>query len=54
MRKITILAFATAALALVTIVTDLMRVDASASTSKVSASSAVQQVPVTGGSNVRT
>jgi hypothetical protein len=54
MRKITILAFATAALAFVTVVTDLIRADGGASMSTVSANSAVQQVPAAGGSNVRT
>ena len=54
MRKITLLAFATAALALVTVVTDLIRADAGSFTSKVSANSVIQQIPAAGGANVRT
>lgn len=44
MRKTTILAIATAALAVVTVVTDLVRADAGAISSKVSANPVVQQV----------
>jgi len=40
MRKVTVLAFATAALAVVTIVTDLMRADAGSLAGKFSANSA--------------
>ena len=40
MRKVTVLAFATAALALVTIVTDLIRGDAGSFNGKLSANSA--------------
>jgi hypothetical protein len=52
MRKITILAFATAGLAIVTVVTDLVRTDAG-SNSKVSAGPAVQQVQTAVGVNVK-
>jgi hypothetical protein len=48
MRKITLLAAATMILAVVTVVTDLMRADAGSS-SNVSASTVVQQVQTTVG-----
>jgi hypothetical protein len=51
MHKTTILAFATAVLALVTVVTDLVRADA-ASTSKVSGK-VVQQVQIAGAPRVK-
>lgn len=53
MRKTVILAFATAVLAIATMITDLVRVDAGANDSKVSARPAVQQVQALGGSNVK-
>jgi len=49
MRKITILAFATAILAVVTIVTDLMRAEAGSMHSPVAGASVFQQVPFAGG-----
>jgi hypothetical protein len=52
MRNITILAFATAGLAIVTVVTDLIRADAG-SNSKVPASPVVQQVQTEVGVNVK-
>jgi hypothetical protein len=53
MRKTTILAIATAALAVVTVVTDLIRADTSAKISKVSANPVVQQVQTAGGLNAK-
>jgi hypothetical protein len=54
MRKITILAFATAALAVVTVITDLIRGDTGFIDSKVSAKPAIQQVQTTVGADVST
>jgi NAD(P)H-dependent flavin oxidoreductase YrpB (nitropropane dioxygenase family) len=53
MRKITILAIATAALAVVTVVTDLIRADMSAKNSKVSANAVVEQAQTAGGLNAK-
>ena len=53
MRKITILAIATAALAVVTIVTDLIRADVHAISSKMSAATAVHQVQTASGLNAK-
>ena len=53
MRKTTILAIATAALAVVTDVTDLIRADTIAKTSKVSANPVLQQVQTPGGLNAK-
>lgn len=52
MRKTTILAIATAVLAVVTVVTDLIRVDAGSLSGKVSANPVVQ-VQTVGGLNVK-
>ena len=53
MRKTTILAIATAALAVVTVVTDLIRADMSAKSSKVSVNPVVQQMQTAGGLNAK-
>ena len=53
MRKTTILAIATAVLAIVTVVTDLIRADAGPASSKVSAAPVVQQVLTLGGLNTK-
>jgi hypothetical protein len=53
MRKTTILAIATAALAIVTVITDLIRADAGSIDSKASAGPVLQQVQNPGGVNVR-
>ncbi len=53
MRKTSILAIATAALAVVTVVTDLIRTDVKAITSKMSAATAVHQVQTASGLNAK-
>lgn len=53
MRKITILAIATAALAVVTVVTDLIRADVNAVSSRMSAATAVHQVQTANGLNAK-
>jgi hypothetical protein len=52
MRKTTILAFATAVLAVVTVITDLIRADAGAISSRVAANPVVQ-VQTAGGLNAK-
>ena len=53
MRKVNILAFATILLAVVTVVTSLIRGDALAGSDKMSAAPAAQQVLTADGLNVR-
>jgi hypothetical protein len=53
MRKTTILAIATAALAVVTVVTDLIRADVETISKQVSAATAVQQVQTASGLNAK-
>ena len=53
MRKTTIFAIATAALAVVTVVTGLVRADTGAKISNVSASPVAQQVQTAGGLNAK-